>query len=203
MKRAKLKTMHDYTIEDYVDLETYTNVKHELIDGEIYAMTGGTPNHAMLIANIIFELRKASAVMGCRVFSSDLRIRVPDRTVILYPDASVVCGKPEMDTEDKMAIRNPRLIVEVTSRSSAKGDRGEKYEHYKHVPSLLEYLVVSHKERLVEVYRRNRDGSWTLGANATGGELELTSLASSISVDAIYQRMVVPVLSPDDDGPAS
>ncbi|HTL32397.1 MAG TPA: Uma2 family endonuclease [Kofleriaceae bacterium] len=194
--------MHDYTIADYVDLETHTNVKHELIDGEIYAMTGGTPNHALLIANAMFQLQRAAGVMGCRVFSSDLRIRVPGRNVILYPDASVVCGKPEMDTEDPMAIRNPRLILEVTSRSSCETDRGEKYEHYQHLPSLREYIVVSHEERRVEVFRRN-DNQWALAATASGGELELDSLASTIDIDAIYQLMVIPIPSPHDDGPSA
>lgn len=202
MKRAKLDDMHEYTIADYVDLETHTNVKHELIDGEIYAMTGGTPNHALLIANAMLQLQQAAGLMGCRVFSSDLRIRVPDRNVILYPDASVVCGKPEMDTEDPMAIRNPRVILEVTSRSSAKLDRGAKYEHYKHVPSLREYIVVSHEERRVEVFRRN-DDQWVLAATASGGDLELDSLANTINVDAIYQLMVMPIGSPNDNGPAS
>ena len=202
MKRAKLEDMHDYTIADYVDLETHTNVKHELIDGEIYAMTGGTPNHAMLIANAWGQLQKAAGVMGCRVFSSDLRVRVPNRKVILYPDASVVCGKPEMDTEDPMAIRNPVLILEVTSRTSAKSDRGRKYQHYKAVPSLGEYVVVSHEQRLVEVFRRTGD-EWELAAKASRGEIELDSLASSIDVDAIYQLMVMPIPSPDENGPAS
>lgn len=202
MKRAKLDDMHDYTIADYVDLEAHTNVKHELIEGEIYAMTGGTPNHALLIANAMFQLQQASALLGCRVFSSDLRIRVPNREVILYPDASVVCGKPEMDTEDNMAIRNPRVILEVTSRSSANSDRGMKYEHYKHVPSLREYVVVSHEQRLVEVFRRT-DDEWVLAAKASSGEIDMASLSGSINVDAIYQLMVIPIASPDDHGSTS
>jgi len=101
-----------------------------------------------------------------------------------------------------MAIRNPLVILEVTSRSSAKPDRGKKYEHYKHVPSLREYIVVSHEERRVEVFRRN-DDEWMLAATASTGELELDSLASTINVDAIYQLMVMPIGSPDDDRPAS
>ena len=136
------------------------------------------------------------------MFSSDLRIRVPGRNVILYPDASVVCGKPEMDTEDDMAIRNPLVILEVTSRSSAKLDRGDKYEHYKAVPSLREYIVVSHDRRLVEVFRRDND-QWALAARASKGEIELESLARPIDVDAIYQLMVIPISSPDEDGAAS
>lgn len=203
MKRAKLKRkMREYTIADYVDFETHTNTKHEFVDGVIYAMTGGTPNHAMLIANAMVQLHKAAGVMGCRVFSSDLRIRVPDREVILYPDASVVCGKPEMDADDNMAIRNPLVILEVTSRSSAKSDRGDKFGHYQAVPSLREYIVVSHDRRLVEVFRRNGD-QWVLGAKVSKGEIELDSLGSAIDVDAIYQLMVFPIPSPDEDGPAS
>src|ERR1041385_2817403 len=117
-ERVRVEEMLEYTIADYVDLESHTNVKHELVDGVISAMPGGRPNHAMLIANAMFQLQQATALTGCRVFSSDLRIRIPDHEKILYPDVSIVCGKPEMDQEDKMAMRNPILIAEVTSRSS-------------------------------------------------------------------------------------
>jgi Uma2 family endonuclease len=191
----------EYTIHDYLDLEAHSGVKHEYVDGTIYAMTGGTRDHAELIMNIGFELKRASSRIGCRVFSSDLRVR-PDRDAILYPDISVVCGKPEMDSEDQLALRNPCLIVEVTSPSSVRYDRDGKFELYKQFASLREYVIASHAERLIEVFRRSRDGEWQR-FEATGGELELETIADSINVDAVYKGPAIPPRSPDEDGPAS
>jgi Uma2 family endonuclease len=181
-----------YTVEDYVRLEDETPIKHEFYDGDIRAMTGGTPRHALYGANVIVQLGRQLGNGRCRVYSSDLRIRV-DKKVITYPDASVVCGEVKLDTEDPKAQLNPTVIVEVTSRSSERYDRGGKYQHYQRVASLSEYVIVSHRERLVHVFRRGEDGVWFEAQQARPGEqAQLSSIHCTINVDELYGDTVLP-----------
>ena len=104
--------------------------------------------------------RLTSALEGgrCRVYSSDLRIRVQKTGLGTYPDVSVVCGPREVDPEDKKSVTNPTLLVEVTSKSTEEYDRGEKFEHYKAIPSLCEYVVVSHREPSIRGLASRRRG---------------------------------------------
>ena len=186
MKRATLRVMHENTIEDYVRFENSSPTKHEYVYGSIIAMTGGTINHAALIAQVIAQLAGAVRGSGCRAFSSELRIRVDGQELILYPDATIVCGNARADVQDQNAVLNPVLIVEVTSPSTEKYDRGKKYGYYQRVPTLREYVVVSHAERLVEVYRRTDNGTWALGDKAANGALRLASINSPLNVDELY-----------------
>jgi Uma2 family endonuclease len=201
MKRATLRRMRENTLEEYLSFENHSSEKHEFIRGLIIAMTGGSPEHAALSAEVSGQLRQMVKPIGCRVFSPDLRIRVPDEKVTLYPDASVVCGKVITDDADRLAILNPCVIVEVTSPSTNAYDRTEKYEYYQAIPSLLEYIVVSHEVRLVEVFRRCADGTWELAAMASRGQLELESLPGNLDIDELYDGLEIPL--PDNNGPAS
>jgi Uma2 family endonuclease len=177
--------MHEYTIADYVRFENGVETKHEYVYGSIIAMAGGTLNHAALIAQIIVQLGGAVRGSGCRVFSSELRIRVAGQPLILYPDATVLCGGASTDQEDNNALLNPVLIAEVTSSSTEKYDRGKKYGYYQRVPTLREYVVVSHARRLVEVFRRSGNG-WSLAEQASGGQLRLASVTGSLDIDELY-----------------
>ena len=186
MKSATLQRMHENTIEDYVRYEESNPFKHEYVYGSIIAMAGGTPNHAALIAEVIGQLGAAVRPTGCRVYSSELRVRVAHEQLILYPDASVVCGDARTDNRDPNAVVNPVLIVEVTSPSTARYDRGKKYGYYQRVPSLREYVLVSHAQSLVEVFRRTNDGVWTLAEEAAGGEVQLQSIKGVLNIDQLY-----------------
>jgi Uma2 family endonuclease len=139
-----------YSLHDYVILERTSPPKHEYIVGQIYAMSGGTPEHARLA------------------------------------DASVVCGEPHTDPVDANAVTNPIVLVEVTSPSTEVYDRGEKFEYYKQIPSLREYVIVSHRDPVIEVWRRTGN-RWTRHAARAGEQLELRSVDVTLDVDAIYQ----------------
>ncbi|HUP25712.1 MAG TPA: Uma2 family endonuclease [Thermoanaerobaculia bacterium] len=175
-----------YTYEQYRVLEEESTVRHEYLDGEIYAMAGGSPDHAALAAAVIGLLR-THMPPGCRAFTSDLRIRIPATGLSTYPDVAVVCGRTQRAADDALAVVNPALLVEVTSPSTQDYDRGEKLRHYRHLPSLREVLLVSHREPRQTLHRREGDDWITLEARA-GEELELASVAARLLVDDVYRH---------------
>ena len=122
------------------------------------------------------------------MFSSDLRVRIRATGLTTYPDLSVVCGRLEMDAEDGNAVVNPVLLVEVLSESSEAYDRGAKAAHYRRIPSLREYVLVSQREPLIEVYRRNEQGRFELFEARSGESIELASVGATLSVDAVYEN---------------
>jgi Uma2 family endonuclease len=178
---------HHYTYRDYLRLEADANVKHEFLAGEIYAMAGGTPEHAAIAMNVGTALNLQLRGRPCRVFSSDLRVRVLATGLTTYPDVSVVCGQLERDPEDRNTAINPTLLVEVTSPSSEDYDRGAKLAHYQQIPALREIVVVSHRERRIEVHRRDDSGAWSDQALGPGEVAALASVSCELPVDEVYR----------------
>lgn len=176
---------HRYAYSEYVTLEDSSSSKHEYFDGEIYAMAGGTPDHARLAANLIVALR-AVLPPSCAVFTSDLRVRVVATGLSTYPDATVVCGKTERAVDDRYAVTNPILVAEVTSPSTEEYDRGEKMRHFRELSSVREILLVGHREPHVVVHRRGQDGAWLETTHLAGEEIRLDGIGGAIAVDAIF-----------------
>lgn len=172
-----------YTYAEYLSLEEEGSVRHEYLDGEIYAMAGGSPEHAALAAAVIRRIGRLPR--GCRIFTSDLRVRIAGTGLSTYPDAAVICGRALRAPDDPLAVVNPVLLVEVTSASTEDYDRGEKLKHYKSLPSVREVLIVSHRGPHLTLHRREPEG-W-LELQATRGEtIELAALAARLSVDEVY-----------------
>jgi Uma2 family endonuclease len=176
---------HSYT--DYLALEEESSTRHEYLDGEIYAMAGGTPDHAALAAAVI-GLLGARLPRGCRVFTSDLRVRVRTTGLSTYPDAAVVCGKSQRADDGPVAICNPQILVDVTSPSTELYDRGEKLRHYQELPSVRDVLIVSHREPRVTLIDRSATGSWSSSEYAAGASFDITSLGCRLSVDDVYRE---------------
>jgi Uma2 family endonuclease len=174
-----------YTYAQYLSLEEESSVRHEYLDGEIYAMGGGSPDHAALAATVIGILR-GQLPHACRAFTSDLRVRIPPTGLTTYPDAAVVCGPTERSPDDPLAVVNPMLLVEVTSSSTEDYDRGEKLRHYKSLASLREVLFVSHRRPELTLHRRE-GADWVVITAGTGGTLELAGLAGRLVVDEVYR----------------
>lgn len=179
----------NYTYAEYLGFEASSNVKHEFLDGQIYAMAGGTPEHAALAAAVISLLGPQLRAGECRPYSSDLRVRTPSG-LTTYPDVTVICGPRTIDALDPLAITNPVLIVEVLSRSTEEYDSGDKFEHYKTFPSLREYVLVSHRERSVEVRSRAEDG-WRTSIVREGAIAEL-STGARLDVRELYDAAAEP-----------
>jgi Uma2 family endonuclease len=168
-----------YTYAEYLGFEASSNVKHEFLDGQIYAMAGGTPEHAALAAAFTGQLYPQLRGGRCRAYDSDLRVRTRSG-LTTYPDVTVICDAIEGDELDPLAITNPTLIVEVLSRSTAEYDAGEKFEHYKTLPSLRQYVLVSDRDHSLEVRTRADDGEWR---NAIVREGEIAELCVDARLD--------------------
>ena len=174
-----------YSFADYLALEEQSTVRHEYVDGLILAMAGGTPEHAALSAAVIARLSGGLAGRPCRVFSSDLRLRVLATGLATYPDAAVVCGHLETDPESALTVTNPVVIVEVLSPTTERYDRGEKLEHYKQIPSLREVVLLAHDRPEVEVHRRDGD-DWTVERVGSDEVAVLRSVGVELHVGDLY-----------------
>ncbi|WP_437507153.1 Uma2 family endonuclease [Sorangium sp. So ce1099] len=181
-----------YTYAEYLALEASSNVKHEYLDGQIYAMAGGTPEHAALAAAVIGLLFPELRRGRCRAYDADLRVRVPSTGLATYPDVTVVCGPLERDAEDGQAVTNPTLIVEVLSRSTEEYDRGDKFDHYKNLTSLRQYVLVSHRERSVEIWTRGVDGVFSPSIAREGDVAVLVSIGAQLDVRELYEAAAEP-----------
>jgi Uma2 family endonuclease len=175
------------TYAEYLATEEVSETKHEWLNGEVFAMAGGTLPHGALAAAVIAALSAALRGRPCRVFTSDVRVRVQETGLSTYPDVSVACGRLETAPEDRHALVNPVVLVEVLSDATEAYDRGEKFAHYRRIPSLQEYVLVSQSKPRIEVFRRTTGGKWELDEAEAGATLELTSVGCQLSVDEIYR----------------
>ncbi len=171
---------------DYLALERTSETKHEYINGLVYAMAGGSLDHSRLSMNCGRVLGVALTGRPCVTFNSDARVRILETGRSTYPDLSVVCGRLERAPDDPDAITNPTVIVEVLSDSTEASDRGDKFAHYRRLPSLQQYVLVSQTTSRIEVFTRQGE-TWTLSEAAAGQTLRLSSLDVEISVDDVYR----------------
>ncbi len=180
----------NFTYADYLALEASSNVKHEFLSGQIYAMAGGTPEHAALAAAAIGLLFAQLRGGNCRAYDADLRVRTPSG-LATYPDISIICGPSVRDEDDSQAVTNPALIIEVLSRSTEDYDTGDKFEHYKTLPSLKQYVLVSHRDRSVEVWTRENDNRWRSAIVREGATAELL-VGAQLDIHELYEAAAEP-----------
>lgn len=176
---------HHYTLHDYLEVEAHSDVKHELLNGEILAMAGGSVEHAALSMAIGGLLVAHLAGRPCRVYSSDLRLRIREANVATYADAAVVCDPVERDPDSPTHVTNPKVVVEVLSPSTADYDRGEKRAYYQLLPSLAEYVLIAQDRRCVEIWSRIQ-GRWRSRTYGAGELARLESLDFEFDVDRLY-----------------
>lgn len=177
------------TFEDYLVAESASEVKHEWCDGIVYAMSRGTPEHGRLTMRVARAIGNALAPQ-CEVYSSDTMLFVEASKLATYADASVVCGALETKTVKKNgkplgeAVTNPVVVIEVLSESTERYDRDGKFQAYRRLDSLREYVLVAQDERRLEVHRRGESGSWSCEMAGAGGSV--TIHGAKIAVDDIY-----------------
>lgn len=182
------KRLH-YSYADYLSSLAVSELKLEYCDGVIYAMAGGTPTHAELGAAVIRVL--APQLLGtCRVYSSDMKVRVDATGLSTFPDVAVVCGEVTTATVDANALTNPTLLVEVTSKSTEDYDRGDKLSHYKQMPSLQVVLFVSHRARTITCVSR-KGAEWEEAEFRAGEVIVLERPKLSFPVDGIYGGIIL------------
>jgi len=172
------------TEQEYLEIERAAEFKSEYLDGQMFAMAGASPTHVDLTMNIAGVLRDQLRTKGCKVYNSDMRVRVPRGTLYTYPDLSVACG-PRFEAG---TLINPVLIVEVLSGTTRDYDRGEKLRRYQTIPSFIEYLLVDQYAVGVERWLKQPDGSWLVRETAgLDGEVVLESIGCRIRLADVYE----------------
>ncbi|MEM7553104.1 MAG: Uma2 family endonuclease [Cyanobacteria bacterium P01_A01_bin.84] len=173
--------------QEYLEWEKTQELRYEYIDGEVFAMTGGTIPHNRIACNFGTELDNFLAEKGCDFYISDVKVQVSEAGPYHYPDVVVTC-----DDRDKQAIdmiRHPCLVVEVLSPSTEAFDRGKKFTRYRQSNTLKEYVLIASDEIGVECFRRNDEGLWVLHTYGEGDTLNLESVGISIPVEKLYRRV--------------
>ena len=184
------KPEHWISPEEYLEAERRAETKSEYFSGQIYAMSGASLAHNRLVANLVIALGTQVGGGPCEVLPSGMRLRVPDTGLYTYPDVTLVCGDPKLEDAHKDILLNPVVLIEVLSDSTESYDRGRKFEHYRRVASLQEYVLVSQTEPRIEVYRRQTAREWLL-KEAIGLEegLEITSIHAVLALGEVYARV--------------
>ena len=179
-----------YSPEEYLELETAAESKSEYRDGLIIPMAGGTPNHNQIAVNLSAALNFALKGQPYRVFTSDLRLWIPQARLYTYPDVMVVSGQLQFAESRRDTITNPLIIVEVLSESTANYDRGEKFRLYRTIPTLQEYILISQSEMHVEQFAKTADNKWILSEDDEENSiLTLNSIQFQISFRDIYDKV--------------
>jgi len=178
------------TAEEYVEAERKAAFRSEYADGRMFAMAGASPEHEEIVANLAWALRDQLRDGTCKVFGSNLKVQTSSTGPILYPDLTVVCGKPEFRNYGGLdVLLNPKLIVEVLSPSTESYDRGKKFEFYRHIASFTEYLLIVPDRPHVDHYVKRTDGLWEYSpVSGLDGVIELPAISAILKSSDIYPR---------------
>lgn len=180
-----------YTEDEFLELEEQAEIKHEFLDGRIYAMPGGTNAHALLCTNVLMTLGNRLRGKPCRVVGSEQMVKIETASVNTYPDASVYCSSARFEGKGDQKLLDPKVIVEVLSSSTESYDRGDKFEAYKQLASLADYLLISQDRVRVEHFRRQENG-WLLQTfHARQAEIVLDSIDCALPLSELYDGIDV------------
>lgn len=182
------------TPAEYLAQERLAERKSEYLDGRVYAMAGAGRAHNLISVNIARHLGNQLAGRPCETYIADMRVKVSASGLYTYPDVTVACGAIQLEDQHADTLLNPSVIVEVLSPSTEKYDRGEKFAHYRRLPSLQEYVLVTQERMRVEHYARSGD-QWVLTElNQPDAVLELPSIQCHVLLQDIYDKVELPPL---------
>lgn len=177
-----------YSIDEYLEIENAATEKHEYYRGEIFAMSGTKHQHNLVIGNIYNTLKNKLKGKPCKPLTSDSRIHIEKNTLFTYPDISVVCGDPVFLNNDELNLLNPVVIIEVLSPSTKTYDRGDKFNLYRDIPTLKEYILVDPETISIEAFYINAHNQWELKEYKNISEtLSIKTIKVSMTLDAIYE----------------
>jgi Uma2 family endonuclease len=185
------QTKPKMTVDDYLRSERQSDVRHEFLNGEMFAMSGASVAHGQIVTNVIASLRPQLRKTGCTIYAADLRVKVVARGLYTYPDVVAICGALQFDDAVKDTVLNPTLIIEVLSKSTRAYDRGPKFEYYRQIESFREYLLIAQDECHVEHFARQPDGRWMLSeTNQLHDTIRLVALPGELRVADIYEDVL-------------
>jgi Uma2 family endonuclease len=178
------------TPEEYLAIERKADHKSEYFNGEMFAMSGASERHATIVANLMYLLVGQLRGRPCKAYANDLRVRVSPTGLYTYPDVVVVCGQPQFADDQRDTLLNPTLIVEVLSESTKDYDRGGKFEHYRTLTSLSEYVLIDQAKYHVEHFVRQPDNRWLLSeTNRLEDTIHLLSVDCDLALAEVYDKV--------------
>jgi len=183
-----------YTLEEYFEIELNSEIKYEYWDGQIFAMSGASPEHNEISVNLTREIGTQLKGRQCKLFHGDQRVKVPIWPPYRYPDLVALCGKPEyQEIGGVKALLNPTLIIEILSPSTEAFDRGDKFSYYKSIPTFCEYILVAqHRPHITQLIKQS-DNKWLLSeVNELTASIYLTSIDCSLTLSDIYLGVEFP-----------
>jgi Uma2 family endonuclease len=180
---------HRMSFAEYLAIEAESPIKHEFLQGQVWATAGGSRRHGAIAANLLRLLGNQLQARPCQAHSSDVRIRVLATGLATYPDGSIICGQAELDPADERgeSVTNPVVLIEVLSPSTAEYDEGEKLDHYKRIASLRHVLIAAQDERRIDVWTRGADGAWAVARQLGPGVVHLAALGADLQLDDVYR----------------
>lgn len=180
------------TPAEYLQLDRQSEFRHEYIAGEVFAMTGASRNHNLITVNIAAALSEQLRRRQCEVYASDMRMKVSPQRLFAYPDVIVVCGTPRFEDDVNDTLLNPTILIEVLSKSTEAYDRGLKFELYRGLESLQEFILIAQNKRHIEHYRRQSDNRWILTeTNDPAESIVLESIDCQLTVEQIYLKVAL------------
>jgi len=175
---------------EYLEFERKSEIKHEYFNNEIFAMSGAKRNHNKITTNLSGLVWQHLKGKDCESYSNDMRLFIPKTGLYTYPDVVVVCGEPQFQDDVFDTFLNPILLTEVLSESTESYDRGKKFQYYRSIESLEEYVLVSQEEARIEKYVKSGDGFWAL-SEAVGleAEIEFSSIGCQVALREVYDKV--------------
>ena len=184
-----------YTLKEYIELEKKMGQKYEYHSGQIYSLAGGTIEHGLICGNIYSEIKNelANKESECYPLNSEVRLHLDKTESYVYPDTMVICGEMEKANDNNLAVKNPILIVEVLSKTTADYDRGDKFHMYRKIPTFREYVIIEQERYIVDVqYRKHKDALWMINRyEGIDSEIELKSIGISLTMEKLYERVQI------------
>jgi Uma2 family endonuclease len=179
-----------YTPEEYLALERKAEYRSEYFAGEIFAMSGASEHHNLIVGNVFAALHTQFRNRPCRVYASDMRVKVSPTGLYTYPDVVAVCGAPRFDDEQKDTLLNPAVIIEVLSPSTEAYDRGDKFGHYRKLESLTEYVLIAQEKIHIERYVRQADNQWLFSeASDPSDAIRLPTIDCLLVLAEVYDKV--------------
>ena len=173
--------------EEYLGIERNSEIKHEYFDGEIFAMSGASEAHNLIVANTLFSLMSQLRKRPCRVYPSDMRLKIERTTLYTYPDVMIVCGERKFGDKEKDMLLNPDVIIEVLSDSTETYDQ---FGNYRQIASLKEYVLISQHDRKIEKFMKTADRRWVLDeTDEHDPEIILESVGCTLTLDEVYDKV--------------
>lgn len=180
-----------YTIAEYLEIETQGEFRHEFINGEMIAMAGGTTNHNEIITNLCLLLKPSLRQHKRKVYTENVRLWIPEYSIFTYPDVMIMAGEPIYYGDNKTTVTNPIALIEVLSNSTKDYDLGRKFEYYRSLESLEEYVLIEPEKTLIMIYRRDNQKKWLLDILDTFTDiLRLESVTVEMPLFDIYQGVL-------------